>query len=221
MDILTNLVNWELYLEYGPLLLSGLATTAYICALATVIGIGVGLAVALLSASPVPPVRWLCRGYIEIMRGTPILILLFILYYGGPEIGLRLPAETVGVLGLGIYVGGYFAEIFRSGFQSIPVGQIEAARIMGLSSGQIITRIKIPQMLVLIVPPSINQVIILIKESALLSIITVAELTKNTTQMVNETYAVVEPYIAVALLYWILIEGVAHIGRKIEQRIKV
>lgn len=221
MEILDNLINWELYVEYGPLLLRGLLTTAYICGVAALIGIAVGLGVALLSASPLPPVRWLCRTYIEIMRGTPILILLFILYYGGPDIGLRLPAETVGIVGLGVYIAGYFAEIFRSGFQSIPAGQIEAARIMGLSPGQIITRIKIPQMLVLIVPPSVNQIIILIKESALLSVITVAELTKNTTQMVNETYAVVEPYIAVALLYWILIEGVAHVGRMVEQRIKV
>lgn len=221
MEILGNLINWELYAEYGPLLLSGLITTAYICALAALIGIGVGLGIALLSASPFPPLRWLCRAYIEIMRGTPILILLFILYYGGPDIGLRLPAETVGIVGLGVYIGAYFAEIFRSGFQSIPPGQIEAARIMGLSPAQIVTRIKLPQMLVLIVPPSVNQIIILIKESALLSVITVAELTKNTTQMVNETYAVVEPYIAVALLYWLLIEGVAHLGRVVEQRIKV
>jgi polar amino acid transport system permease protein len=210
----------SLYWQYAPLMLSGLATTAWICALATVLGIAVGLAVALCAALPVAPVRWAAQAYIEIMRGLPILILLFILYYGGPSVGLRLSAAPVGVLGLGFYAGGYFAEIFRSGFQSIARGQIEAARMVGLSDRQIVRYVKLPQMLVLIMPPMINQVIILIKESALLSIITVAELTKDTTQFVNETYAVIQPYVAAALLYWLLIEAVARLGRLIESRIR-
>lgn len=210
----------SLFREYWPLMLSGLATTAWICAAANALGIAVGLVVALLGMLPVPPIRWAARGYIEVMRGLPILILLFLLYYGGPSFGLRLSASSVGVLGLGFYGGGYFAEIFRSGFQSIPRGQIEAARMVGLSGGQIVRRIKLPQMLMLIVPPMVNQVIILVKESAILSIITVAEITKNTTQIVNETYAVVEPYLAAALLYWLLIEGVARVGRLIEKKIR-
>lgn len=214
-------MNPELYIEYGPLLLEGMATTAWICALAALIGIGLGLMVAIASAAPFPPLRWLCRLYVEVMRGTPILILLFLIYYGGPSVGIRLSAEVVGVFGLGIYIGGYFAEIFRSGFQSIPAGQIEAARISGLTPTRIIVHIKIPQMLGLIVPPGINQLIILVKESALLSVISVAELTKNTTQIVNETYVVVEPYLAVAVLYWLIIEGLSQSGRAIERRIRI
>ena len=210
----------SLYWQYGPLMLSGLATTAWICALATVLGIVVGLAVALCATLPFAPLRWVARAYIEIMRGLPILILLFILYYGGPSFGLRLPAAPVGVLGLGFYTGGYFAEIFRSGFQSIASGQIEAARMVGLSGRQIVRHVKLPQMLVLIMPPMINEVIILVKESAILSIITVPELTKDTTQFVNETYAVIQPYVAAALLYWLLIEAIAQLGRLIESRIR-
>ena len=90
--------------------------------------------------------------------------------------------------------------------------------MLGIPRRAIVVRIQIPQMLTLIVPPSTNQVIILVKESALLSIITVAELTKNTTQMVNETFAVVEPYVAVALLYWLIIEGIAFAGAALERR---
>ena len=210
----------DLVFRYGPLLLSGLWTTVYICALASLLAVAAGLAVAVLYSLPFGPVKLLCRAYIEIMRGTPILILLFILYYGGPSIGLTLEAEPVGIIGLGFYGGGYFAEIFRAGFQSIPPGQIEAARMLGIPRRAIISRIQIPQMLTLIVPPSTNQVIILVKESALLSIITVAELTKNTTQMVNETFAVIEPYIAVALLYWLIIEGIAFAGGFLERRFR-
>jgi len=131
---------------------------------------------------------------------------------------LTLDAEPVGIIGLGFYGGGYFAEIFRAGFLSIPPGQIEAARMLGIPRRMIVARIQIPQMLTLIIPPSTNQVIILVKESALLSIITVAELTKNTTQMVNETFAVIEPYVAVALLYWLIIEGIALLGGFLERR---
>ena len=204
--------------RYGPLLLSGLWTTVYVCALASLLAVAAGLAVALLHSLPFHPAKLLCRAYIEVMRGTPILILLFILYYGGPSIGLTLDAEPVGIIGLGFYGGGYFAEIFRAGFLSIPPGQIEAARMLGIPRGMIVARIQIPQMLTLIIPPSTNQVIILVKESALLSIITVAELTKNTTQMVNETFAVIEPYVAVALLYWLIIEGIALVGGFLERR---
>lgn len=209
-----------LWTQYAPLMLSGLLTTAWICALASVLGIAVGLLLASLAGVPFRPLQWAVRGYIEIMRGLPILILLFVLYYGGPSIGIRLGAETVGVLGLGFYSAAYFAEIFRSGFASIPGGQIEAARMAGLSGSQIIRHIKLPQMLVLITPAMVNQVIILIKESAVLSIITVAELTKNTTQFVNETYTIIEPYLAAALLYWLLVEAVAQLGRFIERRVR-
>jgi polar amino acid transport system permease protein len=210
----------DLWLQYAPLMLAGLVTTAWICALATVLGLAVGLLLACLESAAFAPLRWAVRAYIEVVRGLPILILLFVLYYGGPSIGLRLGAETVGVLGLGFYGAAYFAEIFRSGFQSIPKGQVEAARMAGLSGTQIIRHIKLPQMLVMITPPMVNQVIILIKESAVLSIITVAELTKNTTQFVNETYAVIQPYLAAALLYWLLVEAVAQFGKYVERRVR-
>ncbi|MBZ9856519.1 amino acid ABC transporter permease [Mesorhizobium sp. CA13] len=210
----------DLWVQYAPLMLAGLVTTAWICALATVLGIVVGLVLACLDGIAFEPLRWAVRVYVEFMRGLPILILLFVLYYGGPSIGLRLGAQTVGVLGLGFYGGAYFAEIFRSGFQSIPKGQIEAARIAGLTGTQIIRHIKLPQMLVLITPAIVNQIIILIKESAVLSIITVAELTKNTTQFVNETYAVIQPYVAAAVLYWLLVEAVAQLGKLVERRVK-
>jgi polar amino acid transport system permease protein len=210
----------DVWVQYAPLMLSGLATTAWICALATGLGIAVGLVLACLEGVRLLALRWVVRAYIEIMRGLPILILLFVLYYGGPSIGLRLRAETVGVLGLGFYTAAFFAEIFRSGFQSIPTGQVEAARMAGLTRAQIIRHIKLPQMLVLVTPPLVNQIIILIKESAVLSIITVAELTKNTTQFVNETYAVIQPYLAAALLYWLLVEAVAQLGRFVERKVQ-
>ena len=213
-------VDTDMIARYGPLLLAGLVTTLRVCALASVIALLAGLGLALLLRARLLVVRAAARTYVEVMRGTPILVILFLLYYGGPSFGLVLDAEPVGIFGLGFYGAAYFAEIFRAGFESIPKGQLEAARMVGLAPRQIVYRIQIPQMLGLIVPPSVNQVIILVKESAVLSIITVAELTKNATQMANETFAVIEPYLAVAVLYWVLIEVIARAGRWIEGRVR-
>ena len=213
-------VDTDMIARYGPLLLAGLVTTLRVCALASVIALLAGLGLALLLRARLLVVRAAARTYVEVMRGTPILVILFLLYYGGPSFGLVLDAEPVGIFGLGFYGAAYFAEIFRAGFELIPKGQLEAARMVGLTSRQVVYRIQIPQMLGLIVPPSVNQVIILVKESAVLSIITVAELTKNATQMANETFAVVEPYLAVAVLYWVLIEVIACSGRWIERRVR-
>jgi polar amino acid transport system permease protein len=210
----------EVMANYGPLLLAALATTLRICFIATAIAMLLGFAMALALRSRSRSLAWLARIYVEIMRGTPILVVLFLLYYGGPTIGLTLDAEPVGILGLSLYGAGYFAEIFRAGLQSIPVGQVEAARMLGISPRHIVARIQAPQMLRLVVPPSINQVIVLIKESAALSIITVPEITKVGAQIANETFAVVAPYLIVALLYWLVVEAVATVGFLVERQVR-
>jgi polar amino acid transport system permease protein len=209
----------EFIARYGPDLLAGLGYTLYVSALGSAIGIAIGFWVALLQELPIAPLRWLCRAYVETLRGTPILVQLFLLYYAAPGFGLSLDAVTVGVVGLGVYGGAYFAEIFRSGFLSIPRGQVEAARILGFSSAQVVRKIKLPQMLVLIVPSAVNQLIILVKESAVLSIITVPELTKVTTRIVNESFAIVAPYLAMALIYWGAIEAISLAGARLERRL--
>lgn len=211
--------SFDFVTRYGPDFLTGLGYTLYVSGLGSAIGIAIGFLVAVFRELPVAPLQWLFRAYIETLRDTPILIQLFLVYYAGPSFGISLDAVTVGIVGLGIYGSAYFAEIFRSGFLSIPKGQVEAARILGFSSAQILWRIKIPQMLVLIIPPSVNQLIILVKESAVLSIITVPELTKVTTQIVNETFAIVGPYLAMALIYWGVIETISRFGTRLERRL--
>ena len=213
-------LDMDMLAHYGPLLLSGLWVTIRVCVLASCIAVAVGLVLAVLFLSRYGLVRWLVTSYVEIIRSLPILVILFLLYYGGPSFSLTLEAEPVGVLGLGFYGAAYFAEIFRAGFLAIPPGQIEAAQMVGLSRAHILRRIQLPQMMGLIVPPSVNQVIVLVKESAVLSIITVPELTKNATQMANETFAVVEPYLAIAILYWLLIEAISRLGIFIERRVR-
>ena len=203
--------------KYGPLLLAGLLLTVEICGVALLIGFILGLLLALLATLRVRTVRTLIFVYVAVLRGTPLLIQLFILYYGGPAFGVVLSAFAAGVVGLSLYSSAYFSEIFRAGLESIPHGQIEAAQVVGLTRLQIFRRIQLPQMMALVLPPITNQAISLIKKLAVLSVITVPELTFRTTRVVTETFAVVEPYLMLALLYWILTSAIAQLGQQSER----
>lgn len=203
-----------------PRLMSGLAWTIGMSIAAGAIAFALGLTIALLYGLRSRLLRLLLRLYIDFMRGIPILVVLFLLYYAGPSFGLRLDATAVGLIGLGCYGAAYFAEVFRSGLEHIPVGEIEAARMLGLSRMQIAWRIELPQMFAIVTPSLINQMIMLIKESAVLSVITVPELTTMTTKVVNETFRVTEPFLTMAVLYWFLIESLSRIGQFIERRLR-
>ncbi len=156
--------------EYRELILQGLWNTLWICFLGCLLALSLGLMLAALRLANPRLFSYPVACYVEVCRGTPLLILLFLLYYGGPSIGLTLDADIAGVAGIGLYGAGYFAEIYRGGFKSIAKGQLEAARMLGISPWHTLIRIQIPQMARLIVPPSTNQLIILVKESALISI---------------------------------------------------
>jgi polar amino acid transport system permease protein len=205
--------------EYAPAMWQGLLVTAEICAVSLVLGLLLGLVVALLGRLPIPPLRWLLRAYVEVWRGTPLLLQLFILYYGGPSLGFTPSAYTAGVLGISLYTAAYLSEIFRAGFEAVPPGQIEAARMLGFTKLKIVRHIEVPQMLKLVVPPTTNQMISIIKESAVLSVITVPELTLTTTRIVSETFNVVEPYLLLGLAYWSITSLVALGSRRVERRL--
>jgi len=157
--------------------------------------------------------------YVEVMRGTPFLIQLFLLYFGGPYVGLSLDPVPAGLLGLTVYGAAYFSEIFRTGFQAVPHGHVEAAECVGLSRWQIVRRILLPEMTMLVLPASVNLAIILLKETAVLSIITVPELTMVISAMGSEYYAFVEAMFLLALFYWALVEFCGWLGRAAEARL--
>ncbi|SBT14069.1 amino acid ABC transporter permease [Vibrio celticus] len=211
-------MDFTLYFTYAPLLAKGLAYTVFVCSIGLVISLFAGLALYGVSQVAWLPLRIFYRGYLLIFRGTPLLVQVYLVFYGGPFVGIELSAEQVGILGLGMYGAAYFAEIFRSGFASIPKGQVEASYDLGFSRWQTLTRVQIPQMLGLIIPPSINQSIILIKESAILSIITVPEITKAVVTMATQTFTVVEPYLFLAVAYWCITSALARFGAWSEKR---
>ncbi len=209
-------MSWSVLQEYGPMLLKGFGNTVLCWLLGTVLGMALGLVVALLQRYGPRWLAWILQAYIEVIRGTPFLVQLFILYYGGPLVGIRLNALPAGLLGLTVYGSPYFAEIFRSGFRAVPIGQIEAARAIGLSEPSIVRRILLPLGLVSALPALVNFSIILSKETVILSIITVPELMYQVQRMSTETFRYLEANLVLALFFWGLVEAVSRIGRAFE-----
>lgn len=196
-----------------------LGTTMWITAAGLAIAVVLALPLALLLNARQRLISVLARLYVELMRGSPLVILLFLAYYGGPSIGVTLNAITVGIAMLGFYGAAYFAEIFRAGLNAVPRGEVEAGQVLGLSRMQILRYIRLPQMARTILAPATGQTINLIKESAVLSIITVAELTKIAGEISNLTFSVITPYLTAALLYWGLVEVVSRASFAVERRL--
>ena len=182
-------------------------------------GIALGLGLAICQRSAYAPVRTVVAGFDTVIRGTPFLIQLFLFYYAGPFVGLSLDPLPAGILGLSVYSSAYFSEIFRGGFESIPKGQLEAARIFGLSRWQTLTRITMPQMLIVIFPSLVNMMIILVKETAVLSVITVSELTATLSTLGSIHFAYVPTLTFLALFYWIMLELLSFVGKRVETRL--
>ncbi|CAM5457599.1 polar amino acid transport system permease protein [Aquamicrobium terrae] len=212
-------MDLSILLQYWPILLNGFGLTVLCWVLGTIFGMALGLVIALAQRYGPRPLRWLIQAYIEIIRGTPFLVQLFVLYYGGPLLGLRLDALPAGLLGLTVYGSPYFAEIFRSGFNAVSLGQLEAARAIGMSEPTIVRRILLPLGLVSALPALVNFSIILTKETVILSIITVPELMYSVQRMSTETFRYLEANLVLALFFWGLVETISRFGRLLETRI--
>jgi polar amino acid transport system permease protein len=209
-------MDLSIFAQYWPILVRGFGVTIFCWLFGTIFGMALGLAIALAQRYGPRSLSWLIQVYVEVIRGTPFLVQLFVLYYGGPMIGLRLDALPAGLLGLTVYGSPYFAEIFRSGFRAVPHGQIEAARAIGMAEHTIVRRILLPLGLVSALPALVNFSIILTKETVILSIITVPELTYQVQRMSTETFRYLEASFVLALFFWGLVETISRFGRRIE-----
>lgn len=212
-------MDMDLISRYGPSLLSGFGMTVLCWASGTALGIVIGFVIALLQRLGWAPLNAVLRAYIEVVRGTPFLVQLFLLYYGGPSLGLQLEATSAGIVGLGIYGSAYFAEIFRGGFLAVPRGYVEAAESLAMPPGAILRRIVMPTMLVQILPTLVNMMIILTKETVVLSLLTVPELMYEAQTMAAETFASFETIFVMAVFYWLLVEVLSRLARRVEARL--
>lgn len=203
----------------GPLA-HGLWVTLWISAVASVIGLIIGVITGLCRVSRNLTLRQLSVTYIEIIRGTPLLVQLFIFYFFlGTVLDIgRLPS---GIFALGIFAGAYVAEIIRAGIQSIPKGQMEAARSLGMNVPQAMIYIILPQAFKRTLPPLAGQFISLIKDSSLVSVIAITDLTKSGREVITSTFAVFEIWFVVAFLYLILTFTLSQVVAWVERRLAV
>jgi His/Glu/Gln/Arg/opine family amino acid ABC transporter permease subunit len=203
-----------------PLLLKGAILTLQLTGLALLFGIPLGLLIALMRLSGLVPVRLVATWYVEGVRGTPLLIQILVIYFvlGTPEVGLNLPAFWAGAAALSLNAAAYISEILRAGIQSIDAGQMEAARALGMTYGQGMRCVVLPQTLRRVLPPLTNEAVALLKDSSLVTIIGVAELMQQGRQHVMVSTSATTVYLAVALIYLCMTLPLTYLVRALEAR---
>jgi len=214
-----NVFDLSTILPYVPALLSGLGMTLLCWVAGSAGAMTIGFVVLLCRLSPSRILSGVALFYTEIIRGTPPLLVALFLYGAGPSFGLVLEPLPAGILALSIHGSAYMAEIYRVGFNAVPVGHVEAAISLGLTRLAIFRRIQAPEALIAITPSLINALIVVSKETSVLSIISVPELTFEVQKMSIETFAAFESLFALAVGYWIVISFIARAGRYIERRV--
>ena len=210
--------GWQVIRTRGPLLLQAAGITILLACLSMPLAIVIGLGVALVRLYAPRPLQWLAIAYVELLRGTPLMLQLFFLFFLLPEIGIQIGAFYAAIAGLAINYSAYEAEIYRAGLQAIPRGQMEAALALGMSPGLALRRIIIPQAVRIVVPPVTNDFIALFKDTSVCAVITIVELTKQYSIQANTTGAVVELAIVTSLLYLMMSVPLAQLTNYLEKR---
>ncbi|SAL86200.1 ABC amino acid transporter, inner membrane subunit [Caballeronia choica] len=196
--------QWLSLWGYVPEFLKAGLLTLEVTFLAFVLAVFLALVTALASMSPLAVVRFIARAYVEVIRNTPVLLQIFIVFFGLPSAGISLDAYWAGVIALGLNVGAYLSEVFRAGIQSVPRGQLEAAGILGLERGQIFTEIVLPQAARAVYPAIVNYLIQLLLGTSLLSAIALPELTGTATVINSRTLLYIQTFTVVLVAYLVL-----------------
>lgn len=196
--------DWEFVWQIMPTLLQGVKITILATVLGAALAAVIGLAIALARRSPNRMVSRSVGFFAEFIRGTPLLVQLYFIFFVLPDIGILLPPLVAGVIGLGLHYGTYTAEVYRAGIENVPRGQWEAAKACNLSTNQTWTRIILPQAIPPMIPALANYFIAMFKETPLLSAITVLELMNQAKSVANTYYRYVEPMTLVGVFFLII-----------------
>lgn len=199
--------------------MEGLQVTLYIFAIAIVIGFFIGLIVALLRLAPLKILNWIAKIFVDAIRGTPFIVQLFFIYFGLNSLGfISLDNTTAGIVTVAINAGAYFSEIIRAGIQSIDKGQTEAARSLGLNSTQTMRYIILPQAFRRMLPTITNQAIISLKDTSLLSVIGVADLTQEGRIQASATFDAFNVYLILGIIYFVVIYLLSSLASFVERK---
>lgn len=204
--------------SYLPLLIDGVWLTLVVTLFSVVLSTALGFVWAVMIWSRIGVLVAISRGFITIIRGIPIIVQLFYIYFVMPEIGLNLTALQAGIIGLGIAYSAYQAENFRAGIEAIDKGQIEAAQSIGMTDQLVMRRVILPQAVRIVLPPFGNTIIMMLKDSSLVSTITVAELTRQGQLIAASTFDNMTVFTLVAVIYLALSLPLTFLTRHIEKR---
>ncbi|PLR96534.1 amino acid ABC transporter permease [Bacillus sp. T33-2] len=205
-----------------PYLMEGLQVTLYIFVIAVILGFVIGLVMALLRMAPVKVFNWIAKIFVDAIRGTPIIVQLFFIYFGLNSLSwISFDKTTAGIITIAINAGAYFSEIIRAGIQSIDKGQTEAARSLGLTSTQTMRYIILPQAFRRMLPAITNQSIISLKDTSLLSIIGIADLTQQGEIQASATFEMFKIWLLVGIIYFIIIYLLSLLASFLERRLQL
>ncbi|MBP3400282.1 MAG: amino acid ABC transporter permease [Selenomonadales bacterium] len=215
-------LDFSVVFKVLPLLLEGAAVTIEITALSVGFGFIIGMLVGVARLAKMRPLKWLAMIYIDFIRGTPLLVQIFLIYFALPMItGTRIDPFFAAITACSINSGAYIAEIFRAGIQSIDKGQIEAGRSLGLNWFQTMRYVVMPQAFKRVIPPLGNEFIAMLKDSSLVSVIGFEELTRRGQLIIAKTYSSFEIWMAVAILYLIMTLTISRLVAYLERRYNV
>ena len=200
--------------RYSSFFAQGVVNTLIIAAFSVLLGTILGTLMATMRMGKILPLKWLAVAYIEFIRGTPLMVQLMFIFYGLPMVGFTLPdiswipnfsRFSAGIIAMSINSCAYVAEIIRSGVQAVDVGQMEAARSVGFSHGQAMRLVVLPQAIKNILPALGNEMITLLKDTSLVSVIALRDVTKQAQNIVSNTYQAYVPYVSLAIIYLVLV----------------
>ncbi|MFL9902621.1 amino acid ABC transporter permease [Paraburkholderia fungorum] len=212
-------MDWSIIVMALPILAVGLLATLKVCLAAIAIGIVLGFVLGFGALSRFRAVRIAVLAYVDFVRGTPLLVQIFLVYFALPVIGINFDEYWAGVIALSLNAGGFICEIVRASMQSVDRGQTEAAQSIGMRHAQIVLHVLFPQAWRRILPPLTNELISLIKGSALLSAISVYELTHAGQEIIATYFSPFEIFLLIALYYYALISALAWLSRYLERRL--
>ncbi|TDX33224.1 amino acid ABC transporter permease [Rhodovulum visakhapatnamense] len=221
MGIVETFLNAEVFVRTWPLLVKGLWVTLQLGASSILAGLALGLGLSMVRLYALWPLRLLARIYIDVFRSIPVLVLLIVVYYALPFVGLRLSPFVSAMTALSLVSGAYTAEIFRAGIEAIPRGQFEASAALGLTARQTMIDVILPQAIRVVIPPLTNNSINVVKDTALASVVAMPDLLKQATQA-QALAANPTPLIGAALIYlaflWPLVALVSRMERRFGAR---
>jgi polar amino acid transport system permease protein len=212
-------MNWSVIWSNRDLFLSGLGATALLSAASIATGTLVGLLIAAVRTSRIPVLAQFARGYLEVFRGTPLLIQMLFLYFGAAYLNLAgITVFGAALLALTLYEGAYIAEIFRAGIEAVPRGQWEASRVLGLTRTQTFTTVVLPQTRTIVLPPLVGQYLSLIKDTSIAVVIGYAELVRQGQAVIDRVGDPATSYLAVAVLYFVVCYPLSLLVRRMERK---